>query len=60
MVALRVIGIFAKLDFVSRRQQSSSRLLPIVIAVLEVSKLIEVVEARQPWERISERLIDHE
>ena len=48
MVAIRVIGIFSKLDSVSRGHQSSSRLLHIAIAVLEVSKPLEVVDARQP------------
>jgi len=37
-----------------------SRLLKEPVTDLDVSELLEVVNSRQSWERIIERLVDHE
>ena len=43
-----------------RDDESLSKLLKEPITSLELSELLEVVSSRQSWERIIERLIDHE
>jgi len=40
--------------------ESMSRLLKEPVTDLDVSELLEVVNSRQSWERIIERLVDHE
>jgi hypothetical protein len=60
VVAIVTIRIFPKLDVVSGRQQPPIRLLKIVIIDLEMSQLIALVDSRQPWEHIIDRLSDYE
>jgi hypothetical protein len=40
--------------------ESLSKILEDPVAGLEVSELLEVVNSRQPWEQIVERLSDYE
>jgi len=60
VVAIITIRIFPKLDVVSGRQQPPVRLLNMVIIDLEMSQLNALVDSRQPWENIIERLSDYE
>ena len=60
MVAIITIRIFPTLDVVSGQKQPPVRLLNMVIIDLEMSQLSELVDSRQPWENIIERLSDYE